>query len=227
LLPVNHNHNRNMLGGGGMGLARTGGRLWMARAPSRQARRPAERGQHTSARAQPPGSGGSGGGATAAGSGGSRFGWTKWALLPSAAAALFAGVAHALATPQQQLELQAAQARSAASRAAAAHWVAEIERQPGTVKAMDAEMLLEENHPILEVSVASKEQEAQAWMVLLSPGWLLPPPAVFSASTTAPPTLLCPRWPASIVQDDHMFAAFVSKGIVDDLTGYYNKEQKK
>lgn len=34
---------------------------------------------------------------------------------------------------------------------------------------------------------------------------------------------------ASIIAllQDHMFAAFVSKGIVDDLTGYYNKEQQK
>ncbi len=38
------------------------------------------------------------------------------------------------------------------------------------------------------------------------------------------PTL--PRLPCPDLQD-HMFAAFVSKGIVDDLTGYYNKEQQK
>jgi len=26
---------------------------------------------------------------------------------------------------------------------------------------------------------------------------------------------------------DHMFAAFLGRGIVDDLTGYYNTEQQK
>ncbi|KAL6770898.1 hypothetical protein ACKKBF_B33150 [Auxenochlorella protothecoides x Auxenochlorella symbiontica] len=29
------------------------------------------------------------------------------------------------------------------------------------------------------------------------------------------------------LEDDHMFSAFVSKGIVEDLTGYYNPEQRR
>lgn len=139
-----------------------------------------QRGQRTSAatKSPPPASAGSvaGGPASSSSSNGSRFSWAGSALLSSAAAALFAGMAHAQTT-QQQLELEAGHARAAKSLKEAQHWIAQIESQPGIVKAMDAEMLLEENHPILE--------------------------------------------------DDHMFAAFVSKGIVDDLTGYYSSQEKK
>jgi acyl-coenzyme A thioesterase PaaI-like protein len=56
-------------------------------------------------------------------------------------------------------------------------WIEDICNQPGCVKAVDAEMLAQADHPILE--------------------------------------------------DDHMFSAFVSKGIVDDLTGYYNTQERK
>lgn len=119
------------------------------------------RGQ-TAARAQPPPSGGNSGAPAASSSSNGRgaFGWAAWAL-PPAAAALFGGMAHAYSA-QQQLDLEAGHARAAPSLKAAHSWIEQIESQPGTVKAMDAEMLLEENHPILE-DVSARRARAGPW----------------------------------------------------------------
>lgn len=148
----------------GAGLARSGlgGHLFNNAARRQQPR--GQRGQQRSARAATGGGSSSSGGprappasqaSTAAGSGGgSRFGWAKWALLPSAAAALLGGVSHALATTQQA-ELEAGHARAERSLKAAEHWIADIAQQPGVVKAFDAAMLMEADHAILEVGAAA------------------------------------------------------------------------
>lgn len=130
----------------GPGVLRAGRQILGHKGPGQ---RRFSRGQ-TAARAQPPPSSGSSGAPAASSSsaGRSGFGWAAWAL-PPAAAALFSGMAHAYSS-QQQLDLEAGHARAALSLKAAHSWIEQIESQPGTVKAMDAEMLLEENHPILE-----------------------------------------------------------------------------
>jgi hypothetical protein len=134
------------------------GQVFGRRPDSAAARRQPKRGQQHASRAAaaaggtsppplpPPGSGGG----IAGGSASSRFGWAKWALLPTAAAALLGGVSNALAS-SQQAELEAGQARAERSLKAAEHWITEIEGTPGIVKAFDAAMLMEADHGILEV----------------------------------------------------------------------------
>ena len=49
-----------------------------------------------------------------------------------------------------QVDLARGHQRAEKSLAAAHDWIEQIEAQPGIVKAMDAEMLLQQDHPILE-----------------------------------------------------------------------------
>lgn len=125
------------------------------------ARRQPQRGQHTSRASAAGGSaspvqpGSSSSGGAGAGPASNRFGWAKWALLPTAAAALLGSVGNALAG-SQQAELEAGQARAERSLKAAEHWIAQIEGTPGIEKAFDAAMLMEADHGILEVGAAPR-----------------------------------------------------------------------
>lgn len=143
----------------GVGLA---GRQLFGRRPGRlqQGARRSTRQQHTATRAAggggSSGSGGSGsppGPATPASSGGSRFSWAKLALLPAAAAALL-GVrvagADAYDSTAARLEAEAGHRRAERSLQAAHSWVDAIEHEPGNERTIDADMLLQENHPVLE-----------------------------------------------------------------------------
>eukprot|EP00887_Chlorella_sp_A99_P004170 scaffold23.g4170.t1 len=173
----------------GTGLVGRGRLFLTSSAARRSGGRLQQRGQRTAAAARTPppaapgGPGGAGaasgaaaGGAAGGSAAGSRFSWMKWALLPPAAAGLLGGVAHAFSSAAEWQDLRQVLEQSRSTHKPV-DWLTDIEEQPGAIKVMTAEMLLEEDHKFLE--------------------------------------------------DDHMFAAFVSKGIVNDITGYYSPVDKK
>lgn len=100
-------------------------------------------------------------------------------------------MAHAYST-QHQLDLEAGQARAAASLKAAHSWVEQIEGQPGTVKAMDAEMLLEENHPFLE-DVSARQAHGCG---LPRPGAVARMSCSSWVAAVVTPPVCTPPWPA-------------------------------
>ena len=78
--------------------------------------------------------------------------WAKWALgLPAAAAALFGGISLAFSSQQLETTTAAAGERRFRSGNKKPFWVADIAQQEGSTRVMDSEMLLQENHPVLEV----------------------------------------------------------------------------
>jgi acyl-coenzyme A thioesterase PaaI-like protein len=105
--------------------------------------------------------------------------WTSPLVLPAATAAIIGG---SLSLAYNKYILQKDTANTSLSLAETAiknntAWAAKISEQPDTIKVLDAETLLAQNHPFLE--------------------------------------------------DDHMFSAFVARGIIRDINGFYNPNLNK
>lgn len=106
--------------------------------------------------------------------------WTSPLVLPAATAAIIGGslsLAYNKFFIQKNEDATVLSENSNSKNNNAATWAAKIAEEPGTVKVLDSETLLAQDHPFLE--------------------------------------------------DDHMFSAFVSRGIIRDINGYYNAKINK